>query len=280
VQRRAFLRYLGVGGGVAALSAGAGGTAVGAVEYVGDAHGREDGAFGGVGIGQQRVVWSVETSEPVVALTFDDGPNPRYTERVLALLDAHGVKATFFMIGRLVQQHPELVRAVHGAHHEIGNHSWSHLSPALIGAEAARSEIDRTADALISAADVRVRWYRPPRGMITGTVLRHCCERGAGVAMWSIDRGAGADNDAGAVRTHLIGALVPGAVIGMHDGLGRSSWHTDTAAAHRLMARREAELAALPAVLDASLTAGYRFATISDLATMNTSDSSGRHPTA
>src|SRR4029453_8855010 len=88
VQRRAFLRYLGFGGGVAALSAGAGGTAVGAVDYVDDAHGREHGAFGGVGTGQQRVVWSAATSERVVALTFDDGPNPRYTERVLALLGA------------------------------------------------------------------------------------------------------------------------------------------------------------------------------------------------
>ena len=222
VQRRAFLRFLGVGGGVAVLSAGAGGTAVGAVEYIDDTHDREDGAFGGVGNGQQRVVWSVATREPVVALTFDDGPNPLYTERVLSVLAARDVKASFFMIGRLVQQHPDLVQAVLAAGHEVGNHSWSHLSPALIGAETARAEIDRAADAIAAVAGTRPLWYRPPRGMITGTVLRHSFETGASVAMWSVDRGAGADGDADAVRTHLVGALAPGAVINMHDGLGRS----------------------------------------------------------
>ena len=134
MQRRAFLRFLGVGGGIAVVSAGAGGTAVGAVDYIDDTHGREDGAFGGVGSGQQRVVWSVATHEPVVALTFDDGPNPRYTERVLSVLAAHEVKASFFMIGRLVRQYPDLVQAVRAGGHEIGNHSWSHLSPARNGA--------------------------------------------------------------------------------------------------------------------------------------------------
>jgi peptidoglycan/xylan/chitin deacetylase (PgdA/CDA1 family) len=280
VQRRAFLRFLGVGGGVAALSAGAGGTAVGAAEYIDDTHGREDGAFGGVGLGQQRVLWSVATDEPVVALTFDDGPNPRYTERLLKLLDDRGVKASFFMIGRLVEQHPDLVKAVLAAGHEIGNHSWSHLSPALIGADTARVEIDRAADAIAAVAGDRPRWYRPPRGMITGTVLRHSFETGASVAMWSVDRGSGGDDDGDAVRAHLVGALTPGAVIDMHDGLGRSSWATGSSAAHRLMARREAELSALPAMLDASLSAGYRFATISDLAAMDTSHATGRPTTA
>jgi peptidoglycan/xylan/chitin deacetylase (PgdA/CDA1 family) len=280
VQRRAFLRFLGVGGGVAALSAGAGGTAVGAAEYLGDQHSREDGAYGGLGSGQQRVVWSVATREPVVALTFDDGPNPRYTERVLSLLAARGVKASFFMIGRLVQQHPDLVRAMVAAGHEVGNHSWSHLSPALIGAATARVEIDRAADAIAAAAGTRPVWYRPPRGMITGTVLRHSFETGASLAMWSIDRGPGADDDDAAVTKHLVGALAPGGVIDLHDGLGRSTWDTGTSAAHHLMARREAELRALPAVLDASLAAGYRFATISDLAAMDTSDPTGRSLTA
>jgi peptidoglycan/xylan/chitin deacetylase (PgdA/CDA1 family) len=279
VQRRAFLRFIGVGGGIAVVSAGAGGTAVGAVEYIDDTHGREDGAFGGVGNGQQRVLWSVATSQLVVALTFDDGPNPRYTERVLSLLADRDVKASFFMIGRLVQQHPDLVQAVLAAGHEVGNHSWSHLSPALIGADTARSEIDRAADAIAAVAGKRPLWYRPPRGMITGTVLRHSFETGAGVAMWSVDRGAGADGDADAIRTHLVGALAPGAVIDMHDGLGRSTWDTGTSGAHHLMARREAELRALPAVLDASLSAGYRFATISDLAAMNTTDAMGRPAT-
>jgi peptidoglycan/xylan/chitin deacetylase (PgdA/CDA1 family) len=280
VQRRAFLRYFGVGGGIAVLSAGASGTAVGAVEYLDDNRSREDGAFGGVGTGQQRVIWSVPTREQVAALTFDDGPNPRYTERVLAVLAASGVKATFFMIGRLVQQNPDLVHAVLGAGHEVANHSWSHLSPALTGAETACAEIDRAADAIAALSGARPSWYRPPRGMITGVVLRHSFETGAGVAMWSVDRGDGADRDADSVRTHLVGALAPGAIINLHDGLGRSTWDTSTSAAHRLMARREAELLALPGVLEASLSAGYRFATISDLAAMQTSDATSRPPTA
>ena len=276
VRRRAFLRFLGVGGSMAALGAGAGGTAVGAVQHLDDARGREDGAYGGTAAGSQRILWSAATGDRTVAFTFDDGPNPLYTSRVLDILGARGVRATFFMIGRLAQQHPDLVRAVVAAGHEIGNHSWSHLSPALIGAGTAGIEVARGGDAIAAVAGTRPLWYRPPRGMITGAVLCHSAQAGQSVAMWSVDRGGGADGDAGAVRDHVVASLAPGAIIDLHDGLGRSSWDLATAKAHTLMRRREAELHALAAILDASLAAGYRFATITDLAALPAHDPNGR----
>ena len=74
-----------------------------------------------------RAVSSVPTSAPLVALTFDDGPDPAYTPRVLEILAQHQVRATFFMIGRSAARHPELVAAVLTAGHTIANHTQDHL---------------------------------------------------------------------------------------------------------------------------------------------------------
>src|SRR4051812_4261440 len=72
-------------------------------------------------------ITSVETEEPLVALTFDDGPSPASTPEVLRLLARYGARATFFMVGAAAREHPELVRQVAAAGHAVANHSWNHL---------------------------------------------------------------------------------------------------------------------------------------------------------
>ena len=73
----------------------------------------------------------VDTREGVIALTFDDGPHPAFTPKLLDILKGHGSKATFFMVGRVAQDHPELVRRVADDGHVIANHSWDHKSMPL-----------------------------------------------------------------------------------------------------------------------------------------------------
>lgn len=73
-----------------------------------------------------RIVSRIDTALPVVALTFDDGPNPPWTEQLLALLERHGVKATFFLLGCRIERHPETARLIVERGHEVGNHSYSH----------------------------------------------------------------------------------------------------------------------------------------------------------
>ena len=77
-------------------------------------------------LGQQRLIWSVSTVEPLAALTFDDGPDPELTPRILEVLAEHGVQATFNVMGWNALRHPDLVRAFVAAGHELGNHTWTH----------------------------------------------------------------------------------------------------------------------------------------------------------
>jgi peptidoglycan/xylan/chitin deacetylase (PgdA/CDA1 family) len=222
-------------------------------------------------VGIQRIVWSVDTDERAMALSFDDGPNPSYTPRVLELLGARGITATFFVIGEMVTQHPALARRVRDEGHELGNHSWAHHSPAVLSSSQVRDDIERGAAALREVLGVTPRWYRPPRGMLTGSAVHHAHRGRQQVAMWSVTRGPATipATDIIGVRDHLAASFAPGAVIELHDGLG--SWNSSPhhGEGPGLARRREAELAALPAALDRAQAAGYRFLTLSDLASLH-----------
>ena len=117
-------------------------------------------------------MWSVATDEPAVALTFDDGPNAAFTPRVLDRLAAAGGRATFFVVGVQVEQERPLVRRLLAEGHELGNHTWAHESPAVLTAEQTRHEIERGTEAIKRVAGQPPRWYRPPRGMVTGSAVQ------------------------------------------------------------------------------------------------------------
>lgn len=160
-------------------------------------------------------ITAVSTAEPVAALTFDDGPHPEVTPRLLDLLSTHDVRATFFMVGEAASHHPELVKRVADAGHAIGNHSWNHPSmPELTGAER-RAQIRNAATAL---APHESRLFRPPFGH--QTLAGHLGARWLGyeVIAWSV---AGHDSSADAaapVVERLMRGLVPGAIALLHDG--------------------------------------------------------------
>ena len=99
-----------------------------------------------------------------LALTFDDGPNPAWTPRLLETLAAHNVKATFFMVGRFAQAEPALVRRVAAAGHLIGNHTWNHPNLARTASHIIRDELTRTRDTLAQIIGRRVGYFRPPFG--------------------------------------------------------------------------------------------------------------------
>jgi peptidoglycan/xylan/chitin deacetylase (PgdA/CDA1 family) len=113
----------------------------------------------------------VDTSAPVVALSFDDGPDPRYTPTVLDVLEQHRLRATFFLVGVNAAAHPDLVARQRADGHSLGNHTYDHadlerLAPALV-----RAEIDRGSIALAGAGAGRPTLFRPPKGH-TDTLVR------------------------------------------------------------------------------------------------------------
>jgi peptidoglycan-N-acetylglucosamine deacetylase len=110
------------------------------------------------------IVPRVETSEKLVALTFDDGPTPQFTGEILRILKEQDVKATFFLIGGELENHPQEGKKIVAAGHEIGNHSYSHVRMIFVSSSFVKEEIEKT-DALIRAAGYEnVPHFRPPYG--------------------------------------------------------------------------------------------------------------------
>ena len=123
----------------------------------------------------------------VLYLTFDDGPDPHHTPAILDLLRAHGARATFFLVGELIDRHPEIVRRIVEEGHELGNHSWSHPSMSGMPIEAQMEEIART-DARLEAFDSRSRHpFRPPFGRLPRDLLLRFARTGRTIAFWSYD---------------------------------------------------------------------------------------------
>ena len=122
----------------------------------------------------------------VVAITFDDGPDPRFTPAILQILAEEEVKATFFMVGKHVEKHPHLARQVADAGHEIGNHTYSHANLFQTPPGHAAQEIERGEEAIFKATGQRPSLFRPPRGLYEPKLLEETKEKGYTVVLWSL----------------------------------------------------------------------------------------------
>jgi peptidoglycan/xylan/chitin deacetylase (PgdA/CDA1 family) len=139
-----------------------------------------------------------------IALTFDDGPNPACTPRLLDLLAAHNVRATFFMIGSFAHQQPELVRRVLAAGHLIGNHSWSHPNLAITPAARVNQELTRTRDALQQITGAPIRFFRPPYGARRPHVFKTARLLGMTPVTWNAMTNDWAEPSADAIAARLV----------------------------------------------------------------------------
>lgn len=122
-----------------------------------------------------------------IALTFDDGPDPKLTPRLLDVLAAQGVVATFFVIGSRAEQHPGIVRRIVANGHALGNHSFSHGEPSTTSAYALAAEVSRTRRLLFDLAGVSSRLIRPPHGSVTAAKLLALWSQGNSVVLWNRD---------------------------------------------------------------------------------------------
>ena len=173
-----------------------------------------------------------------IALTFDDGPNPAATPALLDLLDAHTVRATFFLIGQHVRAFPGLAREIAARGHAIGNHTETHPSLIFLPRAKLRTELRRCHEAIIQAVDCEVRWMRPPfgfRGPQLHGVVRQLGY--SGVAMWSKWAWDWKPQPAGRV-IHRLRRVIGGDIVLLHDGdhrvLEGDRRHTVAALAHWL----------------------------------------------
>jgi len=175
-----------------------------------------------------------------VALTYDDGPNDPYTLRFLEVLARHNVKATFFLIGRYVQQRPDIVRELVNAGHTVGNHTFSHPLLTFQSADAIRGQMIRCKTALAEAVGEHSNLFRPPFGGRRPAVLGIARELQLEPVMWNVTGYDWNAPSADYIEQKVARKIRGGDVILLHDGghkaMGADRSHT-VAATERIIAR-------------------------------------------
>jgi peptidoglycan/xylan/chitin deacetylase (PgdA/CDA1 family) len=160
-----------------------------------------------------------EEAADTVALTFDDGPDPAVTPRVLDLLDRTGARASFFLIGERARRHPDLVREIVTRGHRVENHTYSHpLKFSLFGPRAQARQIDRAQELLTDLAGQPPAFVRAPAGLRNVWLDPLLQRRGLRLASWTRRGLDTADHDADRVTRRLLHRLRPGDILLLHDG--------------------------------------------------------------
>jgi len=169
-----------------------------------------------------NVYHTVPTESKKIALTFDDGPHPSQTERILDILDKYGVKATFFMIGVNVENYPDAAREVARRGHEIGNHTYSHSHLRNLGESKMSNEIERCKDVLERVCECRPHLFRPPEGYLSSDVLQ-CAEQGEyDLILWSVDTRDWESKNASKISATVLSKIQAGDIVLMHDYVYKS----------------------------------------------------------
>ena len=158
------------------------------------------------------------TTDSLVAVTFDDGPEPGNTDAVLNILAAYGARGTFFLMGERAEAHPALVRRIVDEGHEIANHGWDGSVPLLASGEKTRGDIAQTDSVLRRFGSPR--WYRPSMGFYNAKVLAAAETEGYRLALGSIYSNDPQFTLIGAQARHILREVRPGDVIILHDGIG------------------------------------------------------------
>jgi peptidoglycan/xylan/chitin deacetylase (PgdA/CDA1 family) len=198
-----------------------------------------------------RTFIGLDPGSRLLALTYDDGPNDPYTWRLLEVLERHGVKATFFLIGQFVRQKPEIARALVASGHVIGSHTWDHPNLVFASRGEVRRQLERTRQEIFDAAGVEAKLFRPPFGARRPATLRAVRHAGLEPIMWNVTCYDWKARSAEEIVGHAERQIRGGDVILLHDGGYR-----------RMGADRSRTVEASDRILTRYQGEGYEFVTI------------------
>jgi len=201
-----------------------------------------------------RTFTGLNPGSRLLALTYDDGPNDPYTWRLLEVLERHGAKATFFLIGRFVEQKPEIARAVVEAGHAIGSHTWDHPNLIFAPASEVRRQLQRTQHIIRDVTGVDVQLFRPPFGGRRPATLRMAHAAGLRPVMWNVSCYDWRPIPAGEIVAHAVRQIRGGDVILLHDG-----------EYHRIGVDRSRSIEASDRILSRYRGEGYQFVTVPEM---------------
>jgi peptidoglycan/xylan/chitin deacetylase (PgdA/CDA1 family) len=187
----------------------------------------------------------------VIALTFDDGPWPNTTAKVLDILKKNRIKSTFFVVGQNVKNYPDLTKQIVADGHVIANHTWHHWYHHM-NAQAAAYEVANTGDIIYQTTGVRTSLFRPPGGIMNNGVAAYAKNNKYAVIMWSADSMDYSRPAVPRLMNNIFREAKPGGIVLMHDGGGDRS-HT---------------VKALPEIISRFRKQGYEFVTVPELLEM------------
>ncbi|MFH1368693.1 MAG: polysaccharide deacetylase family protein [Elusimicrobiota bacterium] len=181
-----------------------------------------------------------------VAITFDDGPHPKYTETLLRLLKDNGVRATFFLVGRQAMEYPNLVRMIVENGHEIESHTLTHRNLAHLSVSEIKAELSKTADILENLSGQRIAYFRPPGGQFNVKVIKAAEQIKMFMVLWTVFPKDHEEQSSSIIIQKVMSQVNDGGVVLFHSG-------------------REPTYAALPVIIKLLRDKGYRFVTVSEL---------------
>jgi peptidoglycan-N-acetylglucosamine deacetylase len=195
-------------------------------------------------------------SQKVVALTFDDGPWPKFSDQVMDILKENNIKGTFFVVGRNMKSFPEIGKRIVAEGHVIANHTYHHWYH-FMNPQVAASEIDNTANEVYKVTGVKTNLFRPPGGIMTNGVVNYAKNQKYAVVMWSSDSIDYSRPPVARLVSNVMREAKPGGIVLMHDGGGD---RTNT-------------VRALPIIIENFRKQGYRFVTVPELLELQDKDS-------
>ena len=198
-----------------------------------------------------ELISHVESKQPLIALTFDDGPHPNAVPQILAILQQHNVRATFFVTGAELERNPELGAALVADGHELGNHSYSHKRMVFRSHSFIASEIQRTDELIRRAGHIGKINFRPPYGAKGFALPYYLAESDRQTIMWNIEPESDSTiaSSSEAIASHVIENATPGSIILLHV----------------MYESRRTSLASVQHIIEGLHRKGYRFVTVSEL---------------
>ena len=217
-------------------------------------------SISGSALEQSSPVWSsygkrdnvysqVSTEEKAIALTFDDGPHPKYTAQILDILKEYGVKATFFVIGKNAELCKDVVKRCAEEGHEIGNHTYTHATADACSYETLKEEIGKTERIITSLTGRTPYLFRPPTGLCNQNTVALSKELGFKTIVWNVDTRDWAHTRTERIISSVLGNVKSGSIILMHDYIDPPSYTPE----------------ALRVIIPELIARGYTFVTVSEL---------------
>jgi peptidoglycan/xylan/chitin deacetylase (PgdA/CDA1 family) len=182
----------------------------------------------------------------LIALTFDDGPKPGAVEDLLLELEKQGIKATFFVVGKMVVEHPDLLKSIIAKGHLIANHSYSHPNLKTLKPEQVLKELTDTNEAISRVTGKPVRYFRPPGGNYDAMVMEQIRKAGLINVLWTINTADYTGKKADAIAAQVIDGAKPGGIVLAHTGAPET-------------------VAALPRIARELRAKGFEFVTVDEI---------------